>query len=81
MSIVSYQQRNYRWPNFHNAVRIISEILCISWAEKELLDALRQSVCDITMCNVIEMTIYVQTVNDVTRTKKIEHVLEMITSY
>ena len=48
--------------------------------KRELLDALRQSVCGITKCNVIKMTICFHTVNGVIRIKT-EHVLSMMTSY
>ena len=69
MSIVSYQKRNYRWLYFHNAVKIILETLFINWerqcVKEELLDALCRSVCGITKCNVIEMTICFHTANGV----------------
>ena len=67
-----------------NVVKIILETLCINWerqyANRELLDALRRTVCGITKCNVIEMTICLHTVNDVSRIK-IKCVFGMITSY
>ena len=73
MSIVSYLKRTYEWPYFHIAVKIILETLCINWERKcgkrELLDALRQSVCSITKCNVIEMTICFHAVNGVIKIK------------
>ena len=47
--------------------------------KRELLDALRRTVCGITKCNVIEMTICFHTVNGVIRTK-IKHAFGMITS-
>ena len=69
---------------FHNAVKIILQTLCISWekqcANREWLDGLRGSVCGITKCNVIEMTICFLTANGVIR-MKIEHVFGMITFY
>ena len=81
MSIVSYLKGNYRWPYFHNAIKIISETLCVNWerqfAKSEVLDVLRRSVCDITKCNVIEITICFNTVNSVIRIK-IEYVFGMI---
>ena len=64
---------------FHNAVKIISETLCIHWerqcAERELLDALRHTVCDITRCNVIEMTICVHTVNGVIKNRQVQRMI------
>ena len=84
MSIVSYLKRNYRWPYFHNAVKIISETLCINWerqcAKRELSDALRWSVCGITKCNGIGRTTCFYAVNGLSRIKY-EHVFGMITSY
>ena len=68
-----------RSPYFHNAVKIISETLCINWerqcAKRKLLYPLRRSVCGTATCNVIEMTICLHTVNGVIMTK-IEHVCE-----
>ena len=46
--------------------------------EKEFLDVLQRSVCGITKCNLIEMTICFHTVNGIIRIK-IEHVFGMIT--
>ena len=60
------------------------ETLRINWerqcAERELLDALRRTLCGIPKCNVIEMKISFHTVNGVIRIK-VKRVFGMVTSY
>ena len=71
-SISTCSQGNYRWPYFHNAVKITSQTYCKSWesANGELLQVpQRRSVCDIKKRNLVEMTISVHTINGVIRIK------------
>ena len=51
------------------------------WAKRELLHSLRRTVCGITKCNVIEMTICFHTVDAGVIRIEIKHVFGTITSY
>ena len=64
-SIASFSQGNYRWPYFHNAVKIISETLCENWERQSANGELfrRRNVLSATLkCNITEMAICLHTV-------------------